>query len=312
MQEITLPTFNHSEVNILLQHDLSIPHELVKPLFELPRATLIEDMYTILRHAVEKQAQYAEKPESDKYDDFVLPALWILSDLKAEEALPDVLDFLKNDRNIIDFWLGDFITEDLWEVIYAIGQNDYDLLKSFVLDKNIDPFVRSAASTAVAQTANHIPEKKEQVTKWFDDLLDVYLTNPEEFSKYEEWEIITIVVNDIIDFKPESLLPKVEKLHKLELIDESYAGNWKNYQDLFFNKTYNLKRELHGDIFAKYSDALDTWHYYRVKYDKAYSEKNTYKPYPLPVNKPVRTGKKIGRNDPCPCGSGKKYKKCCL
>ncbi len=25
-----------------------------------------------------------------------------------------------------------------------------------------------------------------------------------------------------------------------------------------------------------------------------------------------RDGKKIGRNDPCPCGSGKKYKKCCL
>jgi hypothetical protein len=26
----------------------------------------------------------------------------------------------------------------------------------------------------------------------------------------------------------------------------------------------------------------------------------------------VRPGSKIGRNDPCPCGSGKKYKKCCL
>ena len=25
----------------------------------------------------------------------------------------------------------------------------------------------------------------------------------------------------------------------------------------------------------------------------------------------VVVGKKIGRNDPCPCGSGKKYKKCC-
>lgn len=25
----------------------------------------------------------------------------------------------------------------------------------------------------------------------------------------------------------------------------------------------------------------------------------------------IRTGGKIGRNDPCPCGSGKKYKKCC-
>ena len=28
-------------------------------------------------------------------------------------------------------------------------------------------------------------------------------------------------------------------------------------------------------------------------------------------SRPVRTGPKVGRNDPCPCGSGKKYKKCC-
>jgi len=28
-------------------------------------------------------------------------------------------------------------------------------------------------------------------------------------------------------------------------------------------------------------------------------------------SKPVRTGPKVGRNDPCPCGSGKKYKQCC-
>ena len=25
----------------------------------------------------------------------------------------------------------------------------------------------------------------------------------------------------------------------------------------------------------------------------------------------VNEGPKVGRNDPCPCGSGKKYKKCC-
>ena len=28
-------------------------------------------------------------------------------------------------------------------------------------------------------------------------------------------------------------------------------------------------------------------------------------------NVTIRKSKKIGRNDPCPCGSGKKYKKCC-
>ncbi len=30
-----------------------------------------------------------------------------------------------------------------------------------------------------------------------------------------------------------------------------------------------------------------------------------------PVRQPVIKGEKVGRNDPCPCGSGKKYKKCC-
>ncbi|MGO1470221.1 MAG: SEC-C metal-binding domain-containing protein, partial [Tissierella sp.] len=28
-------------------------------------------------------------------------------------------------------------------------------------------------------------------------------------------------------------------------------------------------------------------------------------------NKPLVKDKKVGRNDPCPCGSGKKYKRCC-
>jgi uncharacterized protein YecA (UPF0149 family) len=30
------------------------------------------------------------------------------------------------------------------------------------------------------------------------------------------------------------------------------------------------------------------------------------------THQPVVAGAKVGRNDPCPCGSGKKYKKCHL
>ena len=35
-------------------------------------------------------------------------------------------------------------------------------------------------------------------------------------------------------------------------------------------------------------------------------------PQPEVVPQPVRNETKVGRNDPCPCGSGKKYKQCCL
>ena len=39
----------------------------------------------------------------------------------------------------------------------------------------------------------------------------------------------------------------------------------------------------------------------------AYGEAASGKPKPI-----KRAGSPIGRNDPCPCGSGKKYKKCCM
>ena len=34
------------------------------------------------------------------------------------------------------------------------------------------------------------------------------------------------------------------------------------------------------------------------------------RPGPPPAPQPIRVEEKTGRNDPCPCGSGKKYKKC--
>ena len=30
------------------------------------------------------------------------------------------------------------------------------------------------------------------------------------------------------------------------------------------------------------------------------------------VHQPIKVEKKVGRNQPCPCGSGKKYKNCCM
>ncbi len=45
----------------------------------------------------------------------------------------------------------------------------------------------------------------------------------------------------------------------------------------------------------------------RISPPGGFSYREEYEPV-----QPVRREKKIGRNDPCPCGSGKKYKKCCL
>ncbi len=57
---------------------------------------------------------------------------------------------------------------------------------------------------------------------------------------------------------------------------------------------------------AEAAPAVKNVQYHHADYDEALAatgEPEEHKPF-------VRTGEKVGRNDPCPCGSGKKYKQC--
>ncbi|XPV75843.1 MAG: YchJ family protein [Desulfovibrio sp.] len=53
--------------------------------------------------------------------------------------------------------------------------------------------------------------------------------------------------------------------------------------------------ETHREI-AHFLKADDSWYYVDGK---------------MVAGPPVKKGPKVGRNEPCPCGSGKKFKKCC-
>jgi len=50
---------------------------------------------------------------------------------------------------------------------------------------------------------------------------------------------------------------------------------------------------------------------YKIELDKDKPENISDLELLLNWPKPKVVGKKVGRNDPCPCGSGNKYKKCC-
>ncbi|WP_419658684.1 SEC-C metal-binding domain-containing protein [Desulfosarcina variabilis] len=47
----------------------------------------------------------------------------------------------------------------------------------------------------------------------------------------------------------------------------------------------------------------------RLRKIYANCKKKNFKPEPIKQESILQ---KVGRNDPCPCGSGKKYKKCCM
>ena len=90
------------------------------------------------------------------------------------------------------------------------------------------------------------------------------------------------------------ILPKKYDIRKL---DENSEVNI----DIDFEKLYKKMVEYRAD------------HLYTLKqWDNIFDETKQKALYAEQRNsRTIVKGKKIGRNDPCPCGSGKKYKKCC-
>ena len=65
-------------------------------------------------------------------------------------------------------------------------------------------------------------------------------------------------------------------------------------------------------LYKNMVDAKAEWLYELTQWDKIFDEESKKRLFrEQKQSGTVRKEKKIGRNDPCPCGSGKKYKKCC-
>ena len=65
-------------------------------------------------------------------------------------------------------------------------------------------------------------------------------------------------------------------------------------------------------LYKNMVDAKADWLYELPQWDKIFDKERQKELY-LEQKKSgtIVKGPKVGRNDPCPCGSGKKYKKCC-
>ena len=78
-------------------------------------------------------------------------------------------------------------------------------------------------------------------------------------------------------------------------------------EDTVVNLVFD-KEKLYKNMVAARAD----WLYELPQWKEIFSEEELKKFYKeQKESTTIRKPKKIGRNDPCPCGSGKKYKKCC-
>ncbi|MBA7538351.1 hypothetical protein ES705_30626 [subsurface metagenome] len=91
----------------------------------------------------------------------------------------------------------------------------------------------------------------------------------------------------------------VKRIYEMPDENMEYHRHEKDPMDHFSQKNIDYLYKVN------YEKSTKTLDYPQQVYEDDTDSKSKF-------TKGKRKEKKIGRNDPCPCGSGKKYKKCCL
>lgn len=300
------PVFVNPEIKLLYQYGFQIDFNIIKNLLELPRESLIEDLKKVIADSISRYNYFKKETDWEFHThSFVFHALFMLSELKAYDALDAVLDLLRQKEKLLDYWLSDAITEDIWKIIFVLGHNQFDILRDYVLEEGNDTYARSAISQAVTQIALHFPERRKEVIRWYYFILNYFLEHKENEGIIDD-SLIGLMVCDLQDLKAYELEETIVKLFKFGLADTDCTGFITEVlKDLHSIDNYEYVKRLPSleevyKHFAKWERSID-----KVSKTDLKEEKNEIVYSELP-----EIFKNTGRNEKCPCGSGLKFKKC--
>ena len=136
-------------------------------------------------------------------------------------------------------------------------------------------------------------------------LRDRFTLNPRKANEF--WGTLIYAALDIY---PEELLPEIESAFVDDLVDPDMV------------RPNSVQRQLSKGREATLQAMKEKYHFIRdtiaeMEWRACFRSEEETLLRALPIRtQPKRSTMpstiKVGRNDPCPCGSGKKYKKCCL
>lgn len=169
-------------------------------------------------------------------------------------------------------WLG----EELPEVFGLIGEEGIEPLKKYLYDDSKDEHARAVIANSLERIAENIPSKREECIEILCDFLSK--------STHELETLNGLIASYLVDLKAIDKINVIKEAYDKDIIDCCIQGD---FEDVEIELGLRDKRSTPQRNYV--------------------SEK--YSNFAIPVR---RESKKIGRNEPCPCGSGKKYKKCCL
>jgi len=238
-------------------------------------------------------------------------AFYLLSD-RASASLFDPLVAIVSDEEYGEFLLGESISEDLSSWLRVSGGNRTEDLRKIVENTGVSGSIRMAALGALGGMAWEETISRQEYEDYLRLLPD--RTPTDSGLLWCEWQA------QVTDFGLEDLIGRIVEL------DQRGVFLFSGSAEEILEEMRDPEREKRAESsllykrpggtagleeFAKFPCFEPGYHESRTERAAALARELLDDPYGLPPVPIVREEPKIGRNDPCPCGSGKKWKKCC-
>ncbi|MCX6907254.1 MAG: SEC-C metal-binding domain-containing protein [Verrucomicrobia bacterium] len=216
-----------------------------------------------------------------------------LAELKAEQAIGPLLGLLHRIDDYDDGW----VSSEVPRALGTLGRAALEPATAYLANAAHKEWARVASAKAVAEIGErHADLRAECVARLIAQLV--------KFADQSQ-PLNAFLISALLDLKSQEALPVMQRAFVAGLVDESVVGD---YEDVEIELGLKKQRQHppEPNEFTKLGAELRALVEDRQKVDATMNDASgPVRPQPCP-----RPGK-TGRNDPCPCGSGKKYKKCC-
>ena len=196
-----------------------------------------------------------------------------LGQLGAEEAIEPLIALFS------ELSEDDWASDEFPEVMALFGAKAIQPLKEYLSDSSNNELARATAANCLEKIGNANSFLK-------NDCISI-LTDHLEQSTFDVPTLNGLVIAHLIELEAVDSIGAIRKAFNNDNVDLTVAGDIEDVEILLGLRT---ERETPPP------------NYFNPEIEKLSAAFDDFK----------GKKKKIGRNDPCPCGSGKKYKKCCL
>jgi hypothetical protein len=252
-------------------------------------------------------------------EDALFVALHLLGEWRERAAYRPLANLMRLPSDALESVLGDAATVTAHRVIAAVFDGDPAPLHAIIRDEAADEFIRSGMIDALVMLTLSGAVPRAETAAFLRDCYD-QLQPRDTCFVWDGWQTAVAWLG-LAELKP-----LVEKAFARGWIDPS----WQSFRD-FENDLNDAIAHPDAPPLAPDSDLtpfgdtieeLEYWDCFQPQaarddegdvFDSDDVETDdlaaSWPPNDVPKRNPFRH---VGRNDPCPCGSGKKFKKCCL